>query len=150
MPAVADQRLPFRSKGEIVTDEARSNLQQVPLLLVGHDVGQGTMLGRYTSRYEVRAWPALTPSGGWHWVYAGTFVCTAADGATLTASLRAEAPMNGDGSSGELTATVVVLEGSGRLAGVRGGWISRAVPTPTGFAYQSEGELVLPDKRGRR
>lgn len=142
----AGDLIPFQSFGEIVLDPASSDFSGLPFLLVGQDTGTGTLLGHYTSTYEVWAAPVSTQAGDLVWLYAGEFTITTASGDTLTASLTAAAPAG----AAELEAQATVIGGTGRLANTQGSWTSRARVTPTGFVYESRGTLSRPDRRAAR
>ncbi len=141
----AGDSIPFRSSGEIVLDSVSIEANGA-LLLVGHDTGTGTLLGDYTSTYEVWATPTGTQAGDFVWEYAGVFTITTANGDTLTASLTAVAPAG----ARELEAQATVIGGTGRLANLQGSWTSRARVTPTGFVYESRGTLSRPGRRAAR
>lgn len=155
VPAHAGEGIPFRSSGELVIEAMEPAPEPAPSVLDaetpvwvlrGRDSGVGTVLGHYTSEYLVLAWPALATDGSLILVYDGQFTSTAADGATLTVHLHAEAPVEAT----ELEAQAHVLSGTGRLANVRGSWISHARLTPTGFVYESTGTLSRPGRSARR
>ncbi len=147
-PVRAGVTVPFRSAGEIrLTQVTPVSADPLCLVLEGTDNGRGTLLGRYTSIYQVKAWLDTSPDGPWRWVFEGTFVTTTARGDTLTVNLQAEGPTPDGSWPSEVLGLATVQEGTGRLAGVQGSWISRALPTPTGFVYRSTGELTLPGKR---
>lgn len=136
--ARAGDQVPFRSTGEIVVESITSGPAPGTWLLRGRDTGNGTHLGRYTSVYEVLAWPDGTTDGTVIWKYEGRFTSTAANGDTLRAHLVAAGPADASG----LTAQATVISGTGRFANVQGAWTSQAFATPTGFTYESTGFLT--------
>lgn len=154
-PALAGEGIPFRSSGELVIEAMEPAPELAPSaldaetpvwVLRGRDSGVGTVLGHYTSEYLVLAWPALATDGSLILVYDGQFTSTAADGATLTVHLHAEAPAG----AAELEAQASVIGGTGRLANVQGSWTSSARLTVTGFVYESSGTLSRPGHATRR
>lgn len=144
----AGDTVPFQSSGEIRIYQSTVESDNLLCLeLEGADIGRGTLLGRYVSTYRTLARLETSAEGAWRWVFEGTFVTTAANGDTLTVRLCAEGPTPDGSWPSEVLGLATVQEGTGRLAGVRGSWISRAYPTPTGFVYQSVGELSLSGNR---
>jgi hypothetical protein len=154
-PARAGEGIPFRSSGELVIEAMEPATEPAPAVSVaettvwvlrGWDTGVGTVLGQYTSEYRVLAWQTVANDGSLLTVYDGQFTSTAADGATLTVHLHAEAPAGAT----ELEAQATVIGGTGRLANVQGSWTSSARLTPTGFVYESWGTLDRPGRPARR
>ncbi len=135
-PLNAGELVPFKSQGEITLNSLPT---VIPCVLTGTDVGVATHLGRYTSTYSVNLSFGLSAGGVPVLIYKGEFTSTTADGSSLTTGLYVEEPF--PPGSGEAVGQAGIRSGTGRFLNATGGWSSTAIATPTGFIYESIGEI---------